>query len=171
MDILKHSGFNIDGICEMYYAPKSSVKEIGFPDSNNEVTITMNGANQFFCLYFTKITEKLTIDQVDDDSGTWFKIAMALVSPKLTAEAAAKFSAFTRQDMIFVAVDNNDQAILIGTPDKPARVSFKNSIGGGRNHRLIEIDCVADNEPYFVKELPGVSGGGFSDGFSSGFFI
>ena len=140
MDILKHSGFNIDGICEMYYAPKSSVKEIGFPDSNNEVTITMNGANQFFCLYFTKITEKLTIDQVDDDSGTWFKIAMALVSPKLTAEAAAKFSAFTRQDMIFVAVDNNDQAILIGTPDKPARVSFKNSIGGGRNHRLIEID-------------------------------
>lgn len=170
MDILKHSGFNIDGLCEVLYAPASSVDAIGYPDSNNEVSISMNGANQFYELYFTKITEKLTTDQVDDDSGTWFKTTMALISPKLTPEAAVNFNDMVRKDMIFIAIDNNDNAMLIGTPDKPARVSFKNSIGTGRNQRLIEIDYISDKEPYFVSALPGVSTGGFSDGFSDGFF-
>ena len=172
MEIQKFENFNIDGICKVRFALLEEVSQISFPDDEHTVTITLVGGKQMIEMYFTRQKEDLKINEVQDDSGTWFQIDLALINPSLDPSKAVTFKSLRNKDLIFVITDNNGRDMLIGSIDKPARITSKLSIpGSGMNQRGVNVRANSDFEPYFVADEILISGGALSNGFSNGFSI
>lgn len=161
---------NIPGLCKAQFIEVSKVKSITTPDDNYEVEIELKAGYDFDEIYFTPTAEDLSIEQHQDDTGAWYEVTAKLVNPYLTGDKAVFFKSFEQKDMIFVIEDNNGNSILIGSIDKPARLTYKMSIPGqGRNQRQITIDAIHDNEPYYVADHTTLIGDGFDKGFDTGF--
>ena len=172
MKITGFSNFNISGLCKVEFTLAKNVQDISSPDENHEVIVSLKSGAEFIELYFTKKADDCVINQKSDDSGEYYEAKIKLINPKLEASKAATFKSYEQKDIIVIMFDNNDNKILIGSPDMPARMQYKLSIpGAGRNQRSINIDALHDQEPYFVTTEAVIIGGGFSSGFSSGFRI
>ncbi len=164
--------FNIGGLCRVFFTHAANVKKISYPDENHQVTVELMPGFDWNEIYFTPTAEDVRIDQVNDESGVWYKIAAKLINPKLTPEKAATFSSLEMRDLVFWFQDNNQVNMLVGTTKMPATLTYQlSNPGKGRNQREVNIACFSDQEPFYIKSMIVNPDGAFSDGFSQGFHI
>lgn len=172
MKIERYSGFNISGLARVKFALVSRVKKISPPDQDHLVSFRLKPGFDLDEILFTRQAEDVSIEEITDDSGTWYRVKVKLINPRLGSGKAATFRMLEQRDLVFVLEDNNGNEMLIGSTAMPARLSYKMSIpGSSRNQRMVTIDAKHDVEPYYIREYIIQPGGAFSNGFSQGFNI
>jgi hypothetical protein len=169
MKINRHSGFNLSGLRRVKFCLTSKVKRISPPDENRLVNVELKNNFDFDEIYFTPTAEEVSIEARKDQG---YDVEAKLVNPKLSGSKAKTFSDLEQKDFIFLLEDQNENVMLIGSVESPARLSYQMNIpGSGRNQRIVIIDAIHDVEPYYVASTTTTPGGAFSDGFSDGFDI
>jgi len=90
MKIERFSGFNISGLCRVKFTYASRVKSISYPDEYHQVTIELKSGFDFDEILFTRGIEDAAIDEIRDDTGSWYKALVKLINPRLEASKAFK---------------------------------------------------------------------------------
>ncbi len=164
--------FNIAGLCKVSFQLADRVKKVSLPDTDHQVTVELKPGFDWDEIQFTRTAEDVQINQVDDESGAYYKVNAKLVNPRLTASKAGHFTLLEQRKLVFLFEDNNGFVLLVGSPESPAKLKYTMSNPGrGRNERIVTIDAMHEQEPYFVEAMVVSPGGAFSDGFSNGFSI
>jgi len=174
MEIANFSDKNMSGFNKVEFVTADAVDEISFPDDERGVNVSLLAGKSWNTLYFTVGTGNMKINQKKDESGTYYLASLSIDNPKLTGEKSAQFIGFEQKDLVAIITTNNGNQILLGTPEQPSRINYKMAVpnvSAGRNSREITFDAVSDEEPYFISVVEEVTGGAFSDGFSTGFNI
>lgn len=170
MEIKGVEEFNIAGFCKCEFILANNIASISFPNDDHQVSINLKAGTSFNEIKFTRSAVDYASTEQRDESGRYYNNVVKLVNPKLTGGKAVQFKYYEERDLVFLLTDMNGQKVLIGTPEMPARMSYKlNNPAGGRNQRTITIDAPSDEEPWFVVNEVIITGGAFSDGFSDGF--
>ena len=166
------NNFNISGLCKVFFTLAANVKKISLPDQFHQVTVELKPGFDWDEIYFTRTAEDVQINQIDDESGTWYRVQAKLINPRLTPEKAATFAALEMRDLVFWLQDNNQVDMLVGSPAMPAKLNYQlSNPGKGRNERVVTISAYHDREPFYIEATVVNPGGAFSDGFSEGFHI
>lgn len=171
MNIEKFSGINMAGIQSVYYVLKSEIKSIGQPDNQLHVDVVMQPNADWKQLYFTIETGQFQVRQKTDASGNYYEIEVGLKSPKIRGDVGYLLEDLQNRDLVLLVTDNNETDWLVGTLAQPARIKFDSQLSWGSSNAfdvVFNIDA-SDTHPFLLDST--VTGGAFSDGFSTGFAI
>ena len=171
MSIEKFSGSNMVGIQAVYYAFKSEIKNIGTPDDELHVDVTMQPNADWKQLYFTIESGQFQVKHRSDASGNYYQIEVGLKLPKVRGAAGHYLESLQNRDLVLLVTDNNRSDWLVGTLEQPARIKFDSQLSWGSTNAFDVVFSIeaSDTHPFLLDST--VTGGAFSDGFSSGFAI
>ncbi len=170
MEIIKNTGFNIQGICEVKFAFINDLYSISIPDDNYRVTLNFKPNRELSTLYFTRTSDKTKIVEKNDESGKYYEALVELTHPHLDPSKSLTFNSIKNMGLIFVLIDKHGNQMLIGSLESPAKLTYKlSNSANAKNARTVSIDAFHDMEPFYVLESITASGRAFSEGFSGGF--
>jgi len=116
---------NIGSIISVSYALASDIDSISDPDSQGAVVVSFKPAKSFTSLAFSPETASYNEEQKDTDAGPVFEQRLSFQLPKVQTLLHLVMKSLADEQLVLKITDGNGTTVIMGSPDIPARGSWK----------------------------------------------
>ncbi|MBC8486278.1 MAG: hypothetical protein H8D45_09600 [Bacteroidetes bacterium] len=116
---------NIGSITKIEIVSQSDIDTISEPDSNGEISVTLNEGKSWNDFNFTSYSAGFEEDEKQTDPGNMLKQIVSCKVPKVSSEKTLELADYDNRPLVLRITDGNGPKYLFGDKQKPVKMLKK----------------------------------------------